>query len=593
MAYQPEKFTVMGVNDKPFSPGSQAAVDLLESITPADKAQAVPYVMMWEINPSTGKAMHPNSDGSPKRPISVVYVEPPKFGSHSINPDATFRERPPVSLERVSIKTQNPRGTILYSVIELSFTVHKPDIVFEEHINEDGSHVGDGDSWSSLVTPGQSFALEYGWSASTAVKNGILNGDGYSNKQTGVIIPGRRQIRFVVTNYKFAIQRDLSIKFTVKAFEMGEFNLRQAFIVPPEQKEGQADHSALVKKNDELDPYANDRNGLQLLLKKFQDRVEGSSTVVNSPKTGGKSVPFGLVFDVIFAEQIEAAFKDVGFQLGGIFVGRFNTRAGKPALKYSAGADVNDQPIADFMIPLSDVTKVFKDLLATGTRLTVYNFIEPFLKLFSEPSIWDRAGEANSTSNTIPNIAMRSITRKMRDGKTEVFFYIFDMNREFTKFTPDDAKKLPRQASSRDDIRKIVTGAGVPFISLTRANSFIDSCEFDAQQDEQMAGIFINRYFGDKHINREQKVSSPDVAGKENRAPAAQQIFSPVLRGTLGLLGNFVFDAFNLAWIDFGVKRWDGPFNIYELEDVIERGSFMTRVSVYSAGTDPLGTQGR
>lgn len=593
MAYQPEKFTVMGENDKPFSPGSQAAVDLLESITPADKAQAVPYVMMWEVNPSTGQAMHANTDGSPKRPISVVYVEPPKFGSHSINPDATFRERPPVSLERISVKTQNPRGTILYSVIELAFTVHKPDIVFEEHINEDGSHVGDTDSWSSLITPGQSFALEYGWSSSIAVKNGILNGDGYSNKQTGVIIPGRRQIRFVVTNYKFAIQRDMSIKFTVKAFEMGEFNLRQAFIVPPPQKEGAPDHSALVKKNAELDPYANDRNGLDLLLKKFQDRVEGSSAVENSQKKGGKSVPFGLIFDVIFAEQIETAFKDVGFQLGGIFIGRFNSRAGKPALKYSAGADINDQPISDFMIPLSDVTKIFKDLMATGTRLTVYNFIEPFIKLFSEPSIWDRSGEADSTSNTIPNIAIRSITRKMRDGKTEVFFYVFDMNREFTKFAPDDSKKLPRQATSRDDVRKMVTGAGIPFISMRRANSFIETSEFDAQQDEQMAGIFINRYHGDRHVNREQKVSSPDVAGKENRAPAAQQIFSPVLRGTLGLLGNFVFDAFNLAWIDFGIKRWDGPFNIYELEDVIERGSFMTRVSVYSAGTDPLGTQGR
>lgn len=588
MGYEPEKFSVMGENDKPFFPGSQAAIDMLESITPADKAQAVPYVLLWEIDTTTGKAMHANSDGTPKRPISVIYTEPPKFGARLDNPDERFRERPPVSLERIAIKTQNPRGTILYSELDLSFIVHKPDIVFDEHIREDGSHVGEGDSWSSFVTPGQAFALEYGWSASNGVKNGILNGDGYSDKTKGVLIPGRKQIRFVVTRYKFDIQQDMSIKFMIHAFEMGEFNLRQAFLAPAED-DGK-DHTPRTKKP--VDPYADDRRGLQLLLKKFQDRVAGSSKVEKSQKKGGVQVPFGLLFDVIFAEQIEKAFKDLGFTLGGLFMGRFNTRAGKPAPKYSSGSSVSNQPISDFSFPLDDIEKIFRDLMSQGTRLTVYNFIEPFLRLFSNTSMWDELG-IDPMSVTRPQIAIKSSSRKTRDGKIEVFFYIFDMNREFTKFTPDDSKKLPRQAASRADVRKIVTEAGVPFISFVKANSFVIQPTFETIQDEQMGSIFINRYFGDKHVNRDQKVNSPDVAGKENRAPAAQQIYSPVLKGKIAMLGNFVLDTFNLVWLDFGIKRWDGPFNVYEMENIIERGAFTTTISVFSAGTDPLNSQGR
>ena len=108
-----------------------------------------------------------------------------------------------------------------------------------------------------------------------------------------------------------------------------------------------------------------------------------------------------------------------------------------------------------------------------------------------------------------------------------------------------------------------------------------------------MAGIFMRRYFGDSHVNRNEKTASPDVVGKASRAPAAQQIYSPVMRGSITTIGNFILDAFNLVWLDFGVKRWDGPFTVYEMEDVIERGLFTTTYSVFSPGTDPLGTQGR
>jgi hypothetical protein len=602
MPYNPKKFTVLGISDapsedkptggKPFTIGSQAAIDLLESILPVEKAQAVPYALIWEINPVTGKAMHAREDGSPSRPLSSLFAEPPRFGSSLSVTDSRFRERPPVSLERISIKTQNPRSIILYKTLELSFVVHRPETVFDQHIEPDGTHKPGGDSWSSIITPGQAFALEYGWSASPSVKNGILNGEGHVESSKGVAIQGRDQIRFVVTNYTFQIMPDSQLKFTVQGIELGESNLRQAFIVSDKKKDkSQPTVKAKVKK--EVDPHADGGLPLQELLKKFQDGVAGSSEVKKEKKKGATMVPFGLVIDVIFADLIEKAYNDMGFEFKKLFVGTFNARAGKPAYKYSAGSDMSGKPISDFTFPLDDVEKIFSDLMKTGARLTMYNFIQPFLRIFSSTVIWDRKGEKNNTERTIPQIVMRTISRRNRAGKIEVYYYIFDVNAVFANFTKDDAKKLPNENVTRSDIKKVVNDKGVPFISLVRANSFIKDASFDTIQDEQMKGIFIRRYFGDQGVNRTQKTANPDVASKEDRAPAAQQVFSPVIKGKITMIGNFVLDTFGLIWLDFGISLWDGPFTLAAREDVIERGDFTTTLSVFSNATDPLGTKSR
>lgn len=609
MGYTPKKFTVLGLNDKPspdkptgskpFALGSQGAVDLLESIMPSDKAQAVPYVLIWEIDPATGKSMHPvsESDPSPKRPLSIIYVEPAKFGSVVNDPNLRFRERPPVSLERVSVKTENPRGIILYKLIELSFVVHRPDVVFDQHIDEQGKHVKnpDQDSWSSLVTPGEAFALEYGWSASTGVKNGILTGDGFADPRNGVAITGRQQVRFQVTSYTFQIGADSQIRFLIKGIELGESGLRSATLI----KDPNPDTSkpfAKAQKNMTLDPQSVP-GALDNLLKKLHDEVGDKNDAHASKKKTVVSVPFGKLIDVVFADVIEKSFTDLGFEFKNIFVGCLNTRAGTPALKYSAGSTVSSTPISDFTFPLDDIIAIFRRLTKAGAMLTVYNFLEPFMRLFADPKIWDRSKDKKDKKNqpisSIPEIIARTVTTRNKNGKIEVYFYIFDAKTEFTKFVEADDKKLPDETVTRTQIKKVVNDAGIPFVSLVRANSYIEASQFDTIQDDLMAAIYINRYFGDKGTNRAQKVGNPTVASKQGKAPPAQQIFSPIIQGSISMLGNFVLDTFGVIWLDFGVSRWDGPFQLDGREDVIESGKFITTLRVHSCATDPLGTKSR
>lgn len=578
--YEPTNFEILGEEDKPFQKASQQAIDLLEGITPAQKGQAVPYVLIWEVDQNTGAAKHSKEGGRPKKPLSLSYVETPKFGANIDNPEFRFRERPPVSLERISIKSQNPRGIILWRQLEFHFTVHRPDVVFQEDSP-------DGDTWSSLIRLGRVHALEYGWSASAAVENGILNGLGYSSGD--INIPGRIQIKFVVTNYTFNILPDNQLKFVITAFEDGEYSRRRAFVAD-ESASDNKDEKGAKAPNQNVDPYANNSKAMKDLLAKVQKDILEASEQDKKSKT--RRVSFGKVFDVLFASKIRQAHIDLGYSDVKVIMGRFNARAGKPLDKYG-GAEMGNVPFSDFIFPIDDINKIFTDLLNAGPGLTLDNFLDPFINLFNNYQIWDRKDDKNFSDRTVPHVIMRTIQRRLPNGKTNVAIYIFDANREFTKFTADDAHKLPKTGATRKQIRDVVVSKGVPFVSLVRANSYVKSANFDTVNDEQMAGIFMRRALGDAGVTRDEKTSEPSVAKKENSRAAPQQIFSPVIQGNITMIGNFVFDVFCLLWLEFGVKEWDGPFNMAEREDVIEQGEFTTTIKIYSAGTDPLGTQGK
>lgn len=586
----------LGPDGKHYTIASPEAVDLLESIMPADKAQAVPYVLLWEIDPVTGQAAHPSDQqtGIPKKPLSVLLVSPPAFGaslSGGKDEDVRrFRERAPVSLERISVKNVNRRGLISYREVSLAFVVHRPDVVFDKHITVDSdgnaTHAkSDGDSWSSFLFPGQVFGLEYGWSASSHVKNGILNGEGFSDPPKGVIIPGRVQIRFAVTHYNFKIESDGQIRVNVQGMESGELNLRQTFITG-EQEDSKKSQSIKRKKN--VDPTA--KNYLEKLLKKVQDKVASDEKSTKKTGQGGKVVKFGDLFDIVFGEELKKAYKEAGFNDIQVFIGRFNTRAGQPAKKYSNGNSVSDKPISEFTFPLDNIENVFRSLYSAGQQLTLSNFMDPFIKKFNDDSIWTFDGKKPS-QHTNPQITMRSVLKRGSNGKQDVFFYIFDAHREFTKFSSDDEKKEPKKFNSRNEIREHLRGMGIPFVSLTRGNSYIQETNFSVMQDDQMKNIMIRKAVGKDDVTREQKHAQPDAA-KKQRNRSVEKLYASAIQGNITMLGNFVLDTFSLLWLDFGVSQWDGPFSVLEKEDVIERGSFTTTVSIVSAGTDPLRTQG-
>lgn len=576
-----------GTDDRPHVPFSQGAVDQLESITAAEKAQAVPYVRIWQVDAATGQPTHahPDNESEPLAPLNLQLSAPPVFGSSVVD---RLRERPPVSLDRISIKTQAPRGVITYQQVEMSFVVHRPDVIFDNP--EPGV-----DNWSSMITPGLVHCMEYGWSASSGVKNGILNGEGYSDLESKppTIIPGRKRLRFVVTNYGFKISPDGQIQVNITAYEEGEFNLRQAILGTKEVKNLEKETrqvtgpDGVVTTVPRYDPKELYTEAGRRVVKALQDRVAGLRG--NRTRGNDELVKFSTFADLVLAPTIEEALNEIGFTKVKLVMGDFNKRAGQPDKKYRLKYTGDSAYIGDFEMPLRDIEKTFNDTLKTGEQITLYNFINKFLGVFRDQRTWDRKNTKTDDGkmhlSKIPHVMVRT---QMNPTQRSAVFSIVDIEREFTKLSDSERKFSPGVA--RSEIRDYLRSKGIPVVSFVRGNSYIQDANFDVTTDDKIKGILMRRYLQPAR----EGVTDPSIRQKfKTPVDPREVLYSSAIQGDVTMLGNFVFDLFGLVWLDFGVSRWDGPFSVREREDLIDRTGFSVRISLIAEGSDPLGTQGR
>ena len=569
--------------DRPFLSISQDVIDVLESISAAEKAQAVPHVRIWQVDPVTGAPVHADEGGRPTRALSNQLSEPAAFGRPG---DAQFRERPPVSLERITIKSDAPKGVITYRQIEMSFMVHRPDVIFEDA-------TGDHDTWSSLILPGSVHVLEYGWSASDGVKNGLLSGVGLSDPtvKPPINVPAISQIRFTVTNYSFRILPDNQISVSVSAFEDGEYTLRGAALGSPPAPETDSNRSPYaLPKEVPLEAY-NERGlaAIENIQRRLGDDLKGRTDAAGRVKLSD-------LLDVVFAPAIEEAIiGKLGYRDLSLILGDFNERVGLPVERYDF-RPVTTSPggkwIGDFAIPLKDVRELFSKLVSSETQpITLYNLLVPFLMVLRDPRTWDRRqgkkDEFGRDALTIPQVFVRVIANPVTRAAT---LYIFDAEREFTKFSESDYKKGVSDKLTRRELRETLRKKGVPMITFGKGNSYIADANFEVVADENIKSILVRRYL------RPTRAQALDVNKKmkELRLPDASKVlYSSSIQGDIVMLGNFAFDLFGLVWLDFGVPVWSGPFSVRSREDVIEPGSFVTKIGFISEGSDPLGTQGR
>jgi hypothetical protein len=576
--------------NSPFTSITQDTVTLLESVKPSDKGMAVPRIVMWQVD-RTGKPIHGDTYNRPTAPLSLQFVTPPRFGASMMDGHSRYRERPPVSLERISIKWQNPNGVIAYRVLKLNFMIHRPDVIF----NEIDPTI---DNFVSMIIPGNIFVLEYGWRAGQGVKNGLLNGEGY-NDQQGHIVPGTLRVKFTVTSYNFRIQPDNQISMEIDAYEDGEFNVRQSLIVdvPPKSVpvSGQKNPIAEIS-----DPYQDPL--FQGFLQQARDRIRSQvkPTQMQGQQGFTDLVKFQDICDILFAPVIEGAYRRLGYDQINLYMGYFNERVGTPAPQYGLlppGTDPSGKPlpssIGSFQLPMKEVEGIFNSIMTNGQQLTMYNFMIPFFKLLNDFPTWDRTNAPKDKNGvqqtTLPEIAIKTI-----NNKGTVNFYMVDLKREHSRFASSDQlspEQLVGGKVTRSAIKNVCKNAGVPFVSFQKGNSYIQESSFNVIADEQIKSIFQRRYLNQV---RQQITETPDVQQKlKTGVDARQVLYSSAIAGDITMLGNFAFDIFQLIWLDFGAERWDGPFRVQEREDTIEAGSFLTKIHVISEGNDPLGTQGR
>lgn len=571
----------------PFVTTPQAAIDALESLLPSEIAMAVPQIRMWTVDFNTGLPTRRNDFDEPLRPISAIIVTPPAFGKAIASSDesaARFDERPDVSMDRFVVKTTNPMGVELFRSIEMSFVVHRPNVAFERR--------ADGDSWSDLLVPGNSFVVEYGWRSDPAsVSNKILSGEPIVDDSSGVkvTVPNRRRMRFRVNNYTLRIDPDSQVRITVQAMEDGELTSRKALLGVAESS---GSRFAFSIDGDTYDDPYDDRSsvlsGLKARLDSARD-TPGSFVV----KGGTKFVRFGAIIDTLFVPAIVRSYSELGIKSVNVVRGNFSDGVGFARDNYG-GDRYAGKNIGEFMFRYDDVAKLMSDLVNAGKQLTLYNFMLKFIGVINSVDSWDgsrdKAKDGKKQIAMTPHLMMKNV---VDDSGKSVNFYIFDMNREMLKFERDTKSAFYRSIGTptSENIRSHLRAINVPVISLMRANSYIRSSNFDVEQDPLQKTIRMVRALGKSAEDRSDVATKASALLKRKGISAKELMYSSAINGSVTMVGNFAFDALSTVWLDFGFTRWSGPFVILEKEDVIEPGSFTTTVRLRATGEDPLGTQ--
>jgi hypothetical protein len=591
-------FQQLKSTDNPWLPRNQDAFDLLESITAVDKALSQPYIKIWQVNPD-GTPTHPDQNDQTKpdvsKTISTALMQPPQFGS-SVD---RYSERAPVALERVSVKRQfSPHGPIMYRTVTIDLVVFQPERVFDES-NQDFSE------FCALILPGSTFLLRYGWTGTSG--NDLLNGNGLVDQNN--IVEGQTDLLIAITTYNFTINPDGSLNLTIHAIENGDNVLNHVHLADIDYFSSQPSAGNESKSTYTSDPGTNVKqtatpNG-QALIKRLQSDIHN----LNWTKVGksGLAVPLIDVLNKIFSPLMTKAIKSIGYDDVNLYVGMFNADIG--VAKKDFGGSMTGKSIGDFMITESWMKDLLGDKRANGEQMNLLSFLENILRFVQTPENWtgtvlspaesDQVKQNAKTPKDIPAEEMKILAKRKspptiniktatnrKNGKLVFNLYIYDMRLMDANIDVSD-RLNPK--TTRDQIIQKLKKYAIPLVTFKHGLSYIQEASFTMEMDQQLQHIALERALDP---NRYQTVGVTHAARAASAIDPRTLILGSLITGKVSMIGNFAWDTFHRIWLEFGVRRWDGPFFMMDREDVIDASNFTTNFNVRAVGDDPLNTRG-
>lgn len=543
---------VHGPNVASFVRLSEQPVRLLESVTSAELALSVPYVRITQLDPATKAPL----EGV--RPLSFELVEPPRFGA----PAGGRRERPVVSLEQVTTRTNQSYGTIFFVDYEIDFVVHRPEEVFSD---------GAGTTWRALLQEGTSHMIEYGWTSHAGSRNDLFNGVGYHDPGTGLVVPSIKTELLVTNRYTFSIGNDGEMRFKLHALSGGELAFRNVRL-------GDAVGIALDRDTD---------LGREERDEELERRL--TAALEHIPPRKSDYVSFLDVMDTLVVPAVEGGCRQMGYGNVEFLMGNFNARAGQTT-EALGSVMLSGRSIGEFLIPLKTLKKDIGNLKRGGSALTLFNFLNSVMNQLNGGDRW-RARAGALEPPRFPNVQVATSTFKMPDGRLGLRVLVIDANEGIEAFHPDDVL-LPDE-QTRERVLDIARERGVPVVSFGAANAFVSETSFDVTLDELMRSVFIDESLKERKTRAQ--VTKQSEHSSRRGAPAPEELLPlSVLQGEMTMLGNFVFEMFGPVWLDFfGAPQMSGLFKVREKSDVISPGTFKSTVSVVSEGLDPLNTRKR
>jgi len=556
-----------GPDVNPFTGASQEPMKLLESITPAQIGACVPFIKIVKIDPRSGK---PAEDS---RPLMFDLVQTPQFGAAGDEfgvDQETFRERALVSLQSMTVDSKLSYGLMLFREVNLNFVVHRPELVFDR-----ASRI----PWRELIEEGNSFSLEYGWSADpTLVPNDLFNGTGHVTER-GLVVKSTQTVLLVVARYTLHLRQTGEVDVSVHALENGDIALR-------ESRFSDAADSAFGPRFRFRTPVREDDSSnaqrLRLLLDGLTPRVS---------RGRGSMYSLGDVLDAVVAPMVESAARAFGYagQSGPVqlLLANFNRRAGRQSDQYG-GQDVSGRSIGDMLVPAARLREVLSAHFAAGRSMLLHNFISILLGMANAAEAW---GPDQVEGRAKPEVLMKADTVRDRGGSVSLVLSIYDRKLITDVFT--DSDRLPLDQQTRDNVMRVLRSKDVPVLEFASAGSLVLDASFEMQPDALLQAIQVDSAYRDRK-DRVQTTATPDVESRRGQAGAREIVPASILEGEVTMYGNFALESFALIWVEFfRSPSVSGVFHVLEKTDSVEPGRFTSKFKLISEGIDPLNTRRR
>ncbi len=551
---------------RPFVRASIAALEQLEAATAPEIALAVPYVNITQVDPFTAERVGDN--------IMKELLASPRYTDPM---GAFFAERPLVSFTRLEVKTEQQYGYAFNNIISLEFTVHKPDVVFSSE-----EYVG----WRELLVEGAAFLLEYGWVSNPgALKNDLLNGIGFYDRDSGFVVQSRTSMLFCVVRYTVNLQGNGSLLFSMEGRTMGNLGLRQVSLGDELVQTFVSDTRTVGNPLQGWKQVQNtiDAAGEDSVRKAIQRRVANLDKAKGFSRGRQRFVRLGDVLDSLISPVLERMCGKIGYRRADLFLGRFNRRAGRTSDDYG-GIELSGKSIGDFPIPVDVLRQTLTNLQIRGKLMRVESFIDQILSLTRGQARW-------SAGSFVPNVF--PISREVPEDDGTVFFYAIADAGDGSDVFEGQGDEIPAEAITKQEVFARLADRSIPVLELGRATSIIKEFNFDINPEPLQRSIFAERQLQARK-SAVQMVEQPDPRGIAGRANPAQIIPLSILQGTISLVGNFVFQLFSYVWIEFyNAYPISGIYNVRSRSDVIEAGNFTTVIELISEGIDPFNTRRR
>lgn len=557
----------IGPEINPFAGSSQEPMRLLESITAMQLASCVPLIKIVKIDARSGK---PAEDA---RPLMFDLVQTPQFGAmgedFGVDQD-TFKERALVSLQNLNVEHKLSYGLMLFREITLSFTVHRPELVFDR-----ASKI----PWRELLEEGMSFSLEYGWSADpTLVPNDLFNGNGHVT-ESGLVVKSTQTVLLVVSRYNLHLKQTGEVDVTVHALENGDIALRESrFSDVADSAFGPRFRFRTPLREDD----STNAQRMKLLLDNVTPRLSSGR---------GNMHALGDVLDSVVAPMVEAAARGFGYSGSPgpvqLLLANFNRRAGRQSDQYG-GQDLSQRSLADFLLPASRIREVLSNHFAAGRSMFLHNFISIIIGMVNAAEAW---GSDQIDGRAKPEVMMKADTVRNQDGSIQLVLSIYDRKVITDVFT--DSDRLPLDQQTRDNVMRVLRDKDVPVLEFATATSLVLDANFEMQPDALLQAIQVDTAYRDRK-DRVQTTAMPDVESRRGQAGAKEIVPVSILEGEVTMHGNFVMESFALIWVEFfRSSSISGIFHVLEKTDTIEPGRFTSKFKVISEGIDPLNTRRR